>query len=158
VRNSPFLLLQTRQHHYRFNNIFMEQGTPTTLPRKKGKGTRILVITLLVLFFGLFLFVWWRYYYTYSDGNRFGLLQKFSRRGAMFKTYEGEMILSSVKGNANVAIASEKFFFSVTDDRVAQQLNNLQGHNITVHYKEKNSTAFWRGDSPYVVDSVKIEP
>jgi hypothetical protein len=136
----------------------MEQDTPTTSPRKKGKGTRILVITLLVLFFGLFLFVWWRYYYTYSDGNRFGLLQKFSRRGAMFKTYEGEMILSSVKGNANVAIASEKFFFSVTDDGVAQQLNNLQGHNITVHYKEKNSPAFWRGDSPYVVDSVRVEP
>jgi|SRR6476620_2927720 len=136
----------------------MEQSPSSSLPRKRRSGTRILLIALLVLFFGIFLFVWWRYYYTYSDGNRFGLLQKFSHRGTMFKTYEGELILSSVKGNANVPIASEKFFFSVTDEAVAQQLNNLQGHNITVHYQEKNSPAFWRGDSAYIVDSVKAEP
>jgi hypothetical protein len=136
----------------------MEQSSATPLPKKRRTGTRILLIALLVLFFGVFLFVWWRYYYTYSDGNRFGLLQKFSRRGTMFKTYEGEMILSSVKSNVNTPIASEKFFFSVTDEGVAQQLNNLQGRNITVHYKEKNTSAFWRGDSPYIVDSVRVEP
>ena len=136
----------------------MEQSTNDTLYRKKRRGPRIALIVLLVLFLGLFLFTWWNYYYTYSDGNRFGLLQKFSRRGTIFKTYEGEMILSSVRGNANVPIASEKFFFSVTDENVAQKLNNLQGHNITVHYKEKNSAAFWRGDSPYIVDSVRVEP
>lgn len=136
----------------------MVQSPATSLPRKKRSAKRILLIALLVLFLGVFLFVWWRYYYTYSDGNRFGLLQKFSRRGTLFKTYEGEMILSSVRGNANVPIASEKFFFSVTDEAVAQQLNNLQGRNITVHYQEKNSSAFWRGDSPYLVDSIKVEP
>ena len=135
----------------------MEQSNVTALPRKRGVGKRILLITLLVFFLGLFLFVWWRYYYTYSDGNRFGLLQKFSRRGTMFKTYEGEMILSSVRSNANTPIASEKFFFSVTDENVAQQLNNLQGRSVTVHYKEKNSAAFWRGDIPYIVDSIRVE-
>jgi len=136
----------------------MEQTTAPSLPKRRGIGKRILVITLLVLFLGLFFFIWWRYYYTYSDGNRYGLLQKFSRRGTMFKTYEGELILSSVKSNVNTPIASEKFFFSVTEEAVAQKLNNLQGHNITVHYEEKNSPAFWRGDSPYIVDSVKIDP
>lgn len=135
----------------------MEQSNVRALPKRKGKGGRILFITLLVLFLGLFVFAWWRYYYTYSEGNRFGLLQKFSKRGSLFKTYEGELILSSVRGNANVPIASEKFFFSVTDENVAQQLNNLQGRSITVHYKEKNSAVFWRGDSPYIVDSVKVE-
>jgi hypothetical protein len=136
----------------------MEQSNVTTLPKRKRKTGRILFITLLVLLLGLFIFIWWRYYYTYSDGNRYGLLQKFSRRGTLFKTYEGELILSSVRSNVNTPIASEKFFFSVTDENVAQQLNNLQGRNITVHYKEKNSAAFWRGDSPYIVDSVKAEP
>ena len=136
----------------------MEQHTNVTVYPKRRRGKRIFLVALLLLFLGLFLFVWWRYYYTYSDGNRFGLLQKFSRRGNLFKTYEGEMILSSVRGNANVPIASEKFFFSVTDDAVAQQLNNLQGRNITVHYKEKNSAVFWRGDSLYIVDSVRAEP
>ena len=136
---------------------FMEQSHVTMLPKRKGSGKRILLITLLVLFLGLFVFVWWRYYYTYSDGNRFGLLQKFSRRGTIFKTYEGELILSSVRSNANTPIASEKFFFSVTDENVAQQLSNLQGRNVTVHYKEKNAAAFWCGDSPYIVDSVRVE-
>ena len=135
----------------------MEPTTTTFLPRRRGTGKRILAILILALLLFLFLFIWWRYYYTYSDGNRYGLLQKFSRRGNIFKTYEGELILSSIKGNNNMSVASEKFYFSVTDDAVAEKLNNLQGHNITVHYKEKKSAAFWRGDSPYIVDSVKTE-
>lgn len=83
--------------------------------------------------------------------------KKVSHRGSLFKTYEGEMILSSVRGNANVPIASEKFYFSIADKTVAQQLEALQGHEVTVHYKQKNSAAFWRGDSEYIVDSVKQE-
>ena len=103
------------------------------------------------------LYVWWNYYYTYSEGYRYGLLQKFSKKGNLFKTYEGEMILSSVKGNSNVPIASEKFFFSVTDESVAQQLDNLQGHQVTLHYNAKKNPAFWRGESEYIVDSVRQE-
>jgi hypothetical protein len=124
--------------------------------RPGHKGRRIIAIIVLVMLFALAFFTWWHYYYTYSDGYRYGLL-KFSHRGNAFKTYEGEMILSSVKGNNNVTIASEKFYFSVTDKSVAQQLDSLQGHAITVHYKQKNSSAFWRGDSEYIVDSVKME-
>jgi hypothetical protein len=135
----------------------MEQTT-TSVPRRRAKGGRILTIVVLILLFAAALFVWWHYFFTYSSGYRYGLLQKFSKRGAMFKTYEGEMILSSVKGNNNVALASEKFYFSVTDDGVAQQMDNLQGHGVTVHYKQKNSSAFWRGDSEYIVDSVRTEP
>lgn len=134
------------------------QTTDTSLPsRRRRIGGRIVSIAFIVLLLFLGIFVWWRYYFTYSEGNRFGLLQKFSHRGTMFKTYEGELILSSVRTNANVAIASEKFFFSVVDEPTAQKLNNLQGHNVTVHYKEKNSPAFWRGDSQYLVDSVQVQ-
>jgi hypothetical protein len=128
-----------------------------TIARRKHTGRRIIVIVVVVILFALAFFTWWRYYYTYSDGYRYGLLQKFSHRGNVFKTYEGEMILSSVRGNNNIPIASEKFYFSVTDKSVAQQLDNLQGHPVTVHYKQKNSSAFWRGDSEYIVDSVKQE-
>jgi hypothetical protein len=136
----------------------MEQTGDITSPRRKG-GTlrRIGCIFFLVLFLLLGIFVYWRYYFTYSEGNRFGVLQKFSRKGNLFKTYEGELILSSVRGNQNVPIASEKFYFSVTDDAVAQKLNSLQGQGVTVHYKQKNSAAFWRGDSEYIVDSVRSE-
>lgn len=67
------------------------------------------------------------------------------------------MILSSIKSNMNVALASEKFFFSVTDKNVANELMNAQGKFVTVHYEEKNGTLSWRGDTPYIVDSVKVE-
>jgi hypothetical protein len=135
----------------------MEPVTTNPSPKRSRTGRKILVFVFLALLAGLSLFVWWNYYYTYSDGSRTGLLQKFSRRGNLFKTYEGELILSSVRGNENVAIASEKFFFTVTDENVARRLNELQGRQVTVDYKEKKSTAFWRGDSRYIVDSIRLD-
>jgi hypothetical protein len=132
----------------------MESTTATPAPRRRRSSGKILTIVLLVFLTVLAFFVWWNYYYTYSDGSRYGFLQKFSHRGNLFKTYEGELILSSVKGNQNVPIASEKFFFTVTDENVARKLNEMQGQSIKVHYIEKKNTAFWRGDSRYIVDSV----
>jgi len=109
---------------------------------------------IVVLMFGSF--VYWKYFFTYSEGYRAGLLQKFSLKGNVFKTYEGEMILSSVQSNTNVAIASEKFYFSVTDKSVAIQLEKVQGESIVVHYREKNGTLPWKGDNTYFVDSVRV--
>jgi len=125
---------------------------------RRGRGAgRFLRIFLLLLLLGLGIFAYWKYAFTYSSGNRYGLLQKFSQKGTLFKTYEGELILSSVRGNYNVPIASEKFFFSVNDKKVAQQLMNMQGQQITVHYKEKNGTLPWRGETRYIVDSVRAQ-
>lgn len=111
---------------------------------------------LLIMMLVLGSFIYWKYYFTYSEGYRAGLLQKFSHKGNIFKTYEGEMILSSVQSNANVAIASEKFFFSVTDKKVALQLERIQGESIVVHYREKNGAFPWNGETYYFVDSVRI--
>jgi hypothetical protein len=131
------------------------QSAPARDYNRTGRAARRIFTTLLlIIILGLGIFFYWKYFYTYSSGNRFGLLQKFSHKGNLFKTYEGEMILSSVRSNNNVALASEKFFFSVADDGVAQQLMNLQGQNVTVHYKEKKGVLFWRGETPYIVDSV----
>lgn len=101
------------------------------------------------------IFIYWKYFYTFSDGYRAGLLQKFSHKGNIVKTYEGEMILSSVSSNANVTLASEKFYFSVTDKTLARQLDTIQGRMVIVHYKQKNGKLFWHGDTEYLVDSVK---
>jgi hypothetical protein len=112
-------------------------------------------LLIIILFSGIFFY--WKYSFTYSEGYRAGLLQKFSRKGTLFKTYEGEMILSSVQSNANVALASEKFLFSVTDPVLAGQLQRMQGDNIVVHYMEKNAILAWRGESRYIVDSVRTK-
>jgi hypothetical protein len=115
-------------------------------------------IIFILLVFILFAagYVYWKFYFTYSDGSRAGLLQKLSRKGTIFKTYEGEMILSSVQSNNNIPLASEKFFFSVNDKRVADQLNGMQGEFIVVYYHEMNGTLPWRGESAYIVDSVSV--
>src|SRR5664279_4963061 len=98
-----------------------------------------------------------KYFHPYSEGYRAGLLQKFSHKGAIFKTYEGEMILSSVSTTRDVAIASDKFLFSVINKSLIRQFDTLQGSTVIVHYKQKNTKLFWRGDSEYLVDSVKIK-
>ena len=119
---------------------------------------KFLGITTLIIVLFLAVFVYWRYYYTYSDGNRTGLLQKFSHKGNLFKTYEGEMVLSSIQSSGGVGIASEKFLFSVADDSLATKMMSYEGHKVTVHYLQKNATLPWRGDSEYIVDKVTVEP
>ena len=116
--------------------------------------TRLILVIVLVIG-SLF---YWKYFFTYSEGYRAGLLQKFSSKGTLFKTYEGEMILSSVQTNSNMAIASEKFFFSVEDEEVAKKIEKMQGENVVIHYSQKNATLPWRGDTPYLVDSVSLKP
>lgn len=123
------------------------------LKKKLRKALNILGLLIVLFLCG---YLYWKYFFTYSEGYRAGLLQKFSRKGTIFKTYEGELILSSVSGNSNVVIASEKFFFSVTDERLANNLDTLQGRNVIVHYKQKNGALFWKGDTPYLVDSVRM--
>jgi hypothetical protein len=142
--------MESKYGPYENRNIERSQGF------RRGIG-RFFKTFMIILVLGLGIFFYWKYAFTYSNGNRFGLLQKFSQKGTLFKTYEGELILSSVRGNMNVPIASEKFFFSVKDKNVAQQLMNMQGQHVTVHYKEKNGALPWRGDTPYIVDSVKAQ-
>jgi hypothetical protein len=121
--------------------------------KRKIRKVFLWFISLILILISIF--IYWKYFYTYSSGYRAGLLQKFSHRGNIFKTYEGEMILSSVSSNMNVTIASEKFYFSVTKSSLAKQLDTIQGRMVIVHYKQKNGVLFWQGDSEYLVDSVK---
>ncbi|MEI6433792.1 MAG: hypothetical protein WCP32_03030 [Bacteroidota bacterium] len=115
---------------------------------------KFLYWSLAILLIILAVFIYWKYSFTYSEGNRAGLLQKFSYKGTIFKTYEGELILSSVKSNQNVSLASEKFFFSVPRKELAEKLLKLEGTMVVMHYKEKNGALPWRGETVYLVDSV----
>ncbi len=119
--------------------------------KKIGYWTLFIVIILVIVF------VYFKYGFTYSKGYRSGLLQKFSEKGVIFKTYEGELILSSVESNSNVAIASEKFLFSVDDKEVATKMEQNQGKRVVLHYRQKNGTLPWRGESSYIVDSIRVE-
>ena len=123
--------------------------------KKVAKRTLRIITLIVILVLGVFIF--WKYFYTYSEGYRAGLLQKFTRKGNIFKTYEGELILSSVTSSTNVALASEKFNFSVTNDSLASVLDTLQGQFVIVHYNQKNGKLPWTGDTPYFVDDAKLK-
>lgn len=107
----------------------------------------ILVAVLSFMFY-------WHYFNTYSEGNRAGTLQKFSKKGSMFKTYEGELIMSSITSTGNTTIASEKFFFSVKDEAVAKALFELEGKNITLQYEQKRGHLPWSGETDYFVTRI----
>ena len=68
----------------------------------------------------------------YSTGERAGWVQKFSRKGWLCKTWEGELSMITMPG-----AAQEKFFFTVWDDEVANQINAAMGKRVSMHYDEK---------------------
>lgn len=119
---------------------------------KKVKKIAIWAGIILVAFMS-FMF-YWNYYNTYSEGNRAGTLQKFSKKGSMFKTYEGELIMTSIASTGNTTIASEKFYFSVKDENIAKELFNLEGKHVTLQYEQKRGHLPWSGDTDYFVTRI----
>ncbi len=119
---------------------------------KKMKKIIIWAGIIILLIFA-FMF-YWNYVSTYSEGNRAGILQKFSKKGSIFKTYEGELIMSSIASTGNTTIASEKFFFSVKDENVAKALFEMEGKNVTLKYEQKRNHMPWSGDTDYFVTGI----
>ncbi|WP_158826678.1 hypothetical protein [Mucilaginibacter lacusdianchii] len=115
---------------------------------------RIVTIVTLVVLIALAGIVYYRYYYVFGDGVKAGTMNYFVHKGYMFKTYEGRIIQSGIRTQPQGSVQSNEFMFSVTDERVAQQLNNNAGGYLKLHYKEYFHTLPWRGVSRYVVDSV----
>ena len=77
------------------------------------------------------LWTWITLSYSYSEGERAGVLQKFSRKGWLCKTYEGELAQYVVGG-----VAPQIWTFSTRDPKVAQELFKVVGQQVQVHYTE----------------------
>jgi len=91
--------------------------------------------------------------YSYSDGSRAGYIQKFSKKGWVCKTHEGELAMTTVPGTAPVL-----WEFTVSDSSVAAQLSQVMGKRVILHYKEFRylpTTCF--GDTAYFVDRVEVQ-
>ena len=125
----------------------MTEATTTLRPR--GRRWPYLLVLLLALFAAYTLLaLWW----SYSEGERVGVLQKLSRKGLVCKTYEGELALYVVSG-----MAPQIWTFTVRERKVAEQLNTVLGERVRLHYSEHRgllSSCF--GDTPYFVDSENI--
>ncbi|TNJ43467.1 6-phosphogluconate dehydrogenase [Tamlana fucoidanivorans] len=105
-----------------------------------------IIIGLVVIFIGYFCFL---YFAKYSEGVRAGELVKFSRKGVIIKTWEGEI---------SQGVSDSQFFrFSVEDseNKVIKDLNDLQGQYVKLYYYERYKTFFWLGDTKYFITKVE---
>jgi hypothetical protein len=91
-----------------------------------------IVAALVVIAIVLSAYVWVALSWNYSTGERAGWVQKFSKKGWLCKTWEGEMAMVSMPG-----AMPEKFYFTVWDDAVAAELNKVMGKRVALRYEEK---------------------
>ena len=119
--------------------------------RRKRWALRIGSIVILV---PLLLIVLWTAItlnFTYASGERAGYVQKFSRKGWLCKTWEGELAMATMPG-----VMPEIFRFTVRDDSVANEVNKLIGQRVAIDYKQHRGvpgTCF--GETEYYVSNVK---
>jgi hypothetical protein len=98
----------------------------------RGAGAAVVLGGLVVLGLLGALYFWAVLSWSYSEGERAGWIQKFSRKGWLCKTWEGEIALVSLPG-----AMPEKFFFTVRDEDTAAQINKSMGKRVSLHYEEK---------------------
>lgn len=126
--------------------------TPMPAPVRRSRfkwyllGFAAVLVALVVLY--TLLMLWW----SYSDGERAGVLQKFSQRGWVCKTYEGELAMYVVAG-----VAPQIWSFSVRDESVVEELNKAVGQHVRLHYAEhRGLPTDCFGETDYFVDRVEI--
>ena len=116
--------------------------------RRKRWGLRIGTVLILVPLLLLSLWTAIALNFSYSSGKRGGYLQKFSRKGWLCKTWEGEIAMANIPGTM-----PEIFSFTVRDDSIAAQLNKMIGQRIAIDYKQHRGvpgTCF--GETQYYVN------
>ena len=90
--------------------------------------------------------------FSYSDGDRVGYVQKFSHRGWLCRTWEGELAMTPVPG-----ATPQIFSFTVRDDGTVKRIKDAEGKRVALHYKEKRgipSSCF--GDTSYFISEMRV--
>ena len=107
---------------------------------------------ILVLILALAaLYTWLSLSWSYSEGERAGYVQKFSKKGWLCKTWEGELAMVAMPGSL-----AEKFPFTVRDAAVAAKVEKTMGKRVALVYEEHRgvpSSCF--GDTAHFVADVR---
>lgn len=120
------------------------------ITKKTVFSTLAAIIISIIAIIGLY--TWAALTWSYSKGERTGYVQKFSTKGWLCKTWEGELTMLPVQG-----MVPEKFIFSVRDDAVADSINRSMSKKLALTYEQHKgvpSTCF--GESEYFVTVVKV--
>jgi hypothetical protein len=108
------------------------------------------LVVLIALIFSAY--TWIALSWSYSTGERAGLMQKISRKGWLCKTWEGELLLTSMPG-----AIPEKFEFTVRDDELANQLVEYTGQRLVLTYAQhKGVPSSCFGDTEYFVEKISV--
>jgi len=122
------------------------------MPISKSKSIFVAIIIIVgagVIFAG---YTWVALNWSYSKGDRAGYVQKFSQKGWLCKTWEGELQMIPVPGSL-----PEKFFFSVRSDSLAQKLSTSMGKRVSLAYEQhKGVPSVCFGETEYFVTDVRI--
>lgn len=89
--------------------------------------------------------------YTVSDGTRTGILFKVSKRGIIFKTFEGQLQL----GGSTMMNQMSVWEFSAQNAQVYAQLQQLEGKSVRCYYRQLVDPFPWQGDTEYIVYKVE---
>jgi hypothetical protein len=126
------------------------------LTKVKNEGKKWLrrVVVGLVLFvvLGTTLYTVFTLNYSYSKGERVGVVQKISKKGWICKTNEGDLAIVTTGTTTTPPV----WQFSVPDDKVMEQIDSFAGHRVELQYEEHHgipSSCF--GDTQYFVVGVK---
>ena len=95
------------------------------------KISQFVIVTLLVAAAGFAIWTWAALTFVYSSGERAGYIQKFSKRGWVFKTWEGELAMVNLPG-----AMPEKFYFSIRNMDVANRMSKVLGQRVVLKYNE----------------------
>lgn len=132
-------------------------NSPKVSPRK-SHIVRNLLIILLVLVAGTYVLL---YFGIYDEGIRAGNVVRISKKGIVFKTYEGQLNLQSFGALKGASTFAETFDFSVEKNKpeVIRELEAvaLSGERVNLHYIKRYSKFPWRGGTKYFVISVERE-
>ena len=138
-------------------------GTPGTVstaddrpapPRRRRRKWPWVLLGVFVLLPALILVAWIEIalHWSYSTGTRTGYVQKFSKKGWLCKTWEGEIAMVNIPG-----AAQERFEFTVRSDSIAQLITRDQGQRVVIEYEQhKGLPTSCFGDTQYFVRGVRV--
>lgn len=99
------------------------------------------------------------YFGIYDEGVRAGMVLRLSKKGVLFKTYEGQLNLQTFGALKGTSPITESFDFSVesSNTEVISALEQvaLSGERVNLHYVKRYWIFPWRGDTKYFITKVE---
>jgi hypothetical protein len=133
-----------------------EQSFGTRAKRTGKKVLKWIIISLLVAGLIFFSVTYWG---VYDEGLRAGTVLRISKKGMLFKTYEGQLNLQTFGALKGANPIMESFDFSVEpgNEQVISDLQAvaLTGERVNLHYVKRYATFPWRGDTKYFITRVE---